>query len=274
MTICIAAICEEGQKIVVAADQMFTVGAPLNVEFEPELSKIEEVVPGCVVLAAGNSLYADEVIKGVRSKLVGGQPSTVKQVCSSVKDEYANFRADKLEEQIIQATLGKDLSTFRAKGGFLPAYLQTQPNMYQQILVQSTQFNLGLDLMVAGTDAAGTHIAAIGNPGTMYFFDKLGYNAIGSGAVHAAIKFYLGGQTPKSSLADTLFAVYDAKRAAEVAPGVGRQTEVAVIARGDIWICPQALLDEITTVYEEQVRKAKPSVEKIRKKYDEQRKTG
>ncbi len=36
MTVCIAAICEDGKKIVVAADRMFTAGAPVNLEFETE----------------------------------------------------------------------------------------------------------------------------------------------------------------------------------------------------------------------------------------------
>jgi hypothetical protein len=34
MTVCIAAICDRGQKVVVAADRMFTFQAPLNIEFQ------------------------------------------------------------------------------------------------------------------------------------------------------------------------------------------------------------------------------------------------
>jgi len=34
MTVCIAAACESGKKIVVAADRMFTFPYPTNLEFE------------------------------------------------------------------------------------------------------------------------------------------------------------------------------------------------------------------------------------------------
>jgi hypothetical protein len=34
MTVCIAAVCDGGRHIVVAADRMFTVTAPVNLEFE------------------------------------------------------------------------------------------------------------------------------------------------------------------------------------------------------------------------------------------------
>lgn len=43
MTVCIAAVCESGSKIVVAADRMMTYRQPLNLEFETEEQKIEQL---------------------------------------------------------------------------------------------------------------------------------------------------------------------------------------------------------------------------------------
>ena len=43
-TSCIAAICENGEKIVTAADRMFTANHPLNVQFEPQLAKSSRLV--------------------------------------------------------------------------------------------------------------------------------------------------------------------------------------------------------------------------------------
>src|SRR5262245_36543401 len=75
MTVCIAAICENGKMIVVAADRMFTASAPLNLEFEPPISKIELLSSRCVAMAAGASLAAAEVIDTAREKsaITGGQ---------------------------------------------------------------------------------------------------------------------------------------------------------------------------------------------------------
>ena len=126
MTICIAAICENGQRVVVAADRMFTAGPPLNLEFEPPLSKIERMASTCVALAAGNSLYASEILGRARSKLDSGQQSDVLRTSSLVKETYIEFRNEKIEEQLILPALGQDFVTFRSRGGFLPNYFRSK----------------------------------------------------------------------------------------------------------------------------------------------------
>src|SRR5258706_1487663 len=226
MTVCIAAICYNGKSIVVSADRMFTASAPLNLEFEPPISKIELLSPRCIVMVAGTSLSAAEIIDTAREKIAntGGQ---VLQIALAARDVYSNLRNAKIDEQILSAQLGPDFSLFRSKGGTLPAYLQAQPAIYQQMVIQTSQFNLGVDLLLAGCDDNSSHIYHLTHPGSLTAFDKLGYNAIGSGAIHAMVTLHLGEQSPKSSLAATLHAVHDAKLAAEVAPGVGRETEMA-----------------------------------------------
>jgi len=276
MTICIAAICEGGKDVVVAVDRMFTVGPPLNVEFEPPVSKIDRIGPTCVALASGNSLYANEVISRGRLKLGPAPCAPVIQVASTVKEEYALFRDEKIEETLVRASFGLDFESFRAKGGTLPAYLQPQPMIYGQMVVRADQFNLTLDLIIAGTDTSTGHIFSVAHPGTLYNFDKLGYNAIGSGAVHAVIALSLGRQTPQSSLENTLFSVYSAKRSAEVAPGVGKETEMAVISSGEIQMCSDALMGALEKIYNErgQVQQAPPELGDVRKVYDRQREAG
>ncbi len=59
MTVCIAAASDGGRCVVVAADRMFTVSAPVNLEFETGEQKIESLSPSCVALSAGNSAYAN-----------------------------------------------------------------------------------------------------------------------------------------------------------------------------------------------------------------------
>src|ERR1019366_270203 len=270
MTVCIAVSCEDGKHLVTAADRMFTVGPPLNVEFEPPLSKIETMGTTCVAMGAGNGLYVSEIFQHAKAGYQNFPAATVDQIAKSVKEAYAKYRDEKIEEQIVKPTLGPDFLAFRAKGGTLPAYLQPQPGIYQQIIVQSNQFNLGVDLIVAGIDAAtGSHVYYVGHPGTMVSFDKIGYNAVGSGASHVAIKFALDCLHPKTPLGDVLLAVYAAKRAAEVAPGVGQETEIKVISATNIWPVPTALMDVMKDVHNEGAKKSKPNADKIKAKYDE-----
>jgi len=274
MTICIASICDDGKSLVVAADQMFTMQAPLNLEFEPPVSKIEKIGTNCVILAAGNSVFAQELTNRTRSKLQAGRPAPVSTVGLQLKSEYEAFRGQTIEENIVLATLGEDFASFRKKGGILPAYLQLQPMIYQQIIAQAAQFNLGMDFIVAGVEPSGGHIFYVGHPGTLMNFDKLGHASIGSGALHAAMSLSLSKQTPRVPLIETLFSVYSAKRAAEVAPGVGQATEMVVISVDATWSCPTKLIDALSRKYAETVAKEKPNFADIGKEYAEQRKIG
>jgi hypothetical protein len=273
MTVCIAASCEDGKYIVTAADRMFTVGAPLNVEFEPPLSKIEVMSSSCVAMGAGNGLFVSEIFSSARQGYGDVAGVSIAQIANSVKEAYARSRDEKIEEQIVKPTLGPDFLAFRSRGGTLPAYLQVQPGIYQQIIVQSNQFNIGVDLIVAGIDKSGSHVYYIGHPGTMVSFDKIGYNAVGSGASHVAIKFALDCLHPKTPLEDVLLAVYSAKRAAEVAPGVGQKTEIKVISSDDMWAVPETLMDVLKDIHTEGSKKSKPDSEKIKAKYAELRKS-
>jgi CMP-N-acetylneuraminic acid synthetase len=144
VTICIAANCESAKKIVVAADQMVTVGAPLNVEFEPPLSKIETMGLACVALGAGNTLYIAEILKRARTEYQNAQATPVMQIANAVCKMYKRYRDEKVEEQVVLPLVGPDFVSFRDRGGTLPAYLQPQPGIYQQIMVQMNQFNLGV----------------------------------------------------------------------------------------------------------------------------------
>ena len=272
MTICIAASCEKGNHIVVAVDRMFTAGPPLSMEFEPNISKIDQVYPGCVALAAGPTLFADEIYSKVKGAINTAGVPPVLQICRIVRDSYIAFRNEKVEEQIIQPMLAEDFQIFRAKGVSLPSYLQVQPMVYQQINVQASQFSLGLDLMLAGIDQTGCHIAVLSHPGTMVFLDKLGYGAIGSGTVHALVRLHLAGCDPSWSLHETIFAVYEAKLAAEVAPGVGNKTEMAVVSLGDTWRCPAPFLDELQSIHKAQMPTGRVGLDRIKEAYEQQRK--
>ena len=108
----------------------------------------------------------------------------------------------------------------------IPQYLQQQQGAYQQLVTHMSNFNVGVDIVVSGTDSGGARIAVITHPGTTAWFDKLGHAAIGSGGIHANMRLALGAQTSHSTLADTLYRVYEAKRASEVAPGVGQATDI------------------------------------------------
>lgn len=274
MTICIAAISESGRKVVLCADRMFTAPSPLSLEFETEEQKIEALAPKCAALLSGNSGYGTEVLNGIRKSLGGSQSPTMADVTARVNNEYISARASKVQEAIIIPALGSDFSSFIQRGGTLPNYLQVQPQVYQQLVVTMQQFNMNLEIVVAGIDQSGAHIARITHPGTFVWLDKLGYDAIGSGGIHALTRMHLGGQTSRSGFLDTLYAVYNAKKASEVAPGVGRVTDIAVIdSEKGFSYCQKAVLDVLEKIHLEATKKSTVSLDELGKVYNDQHKT-
>jgi 20S proteasome alpha/beta subunit len=270
MTVCIAAVCESEQKIVLAADRMFTFPYPTNLEFETEEKKIEELSPNCVALISGNSGYAEEILENSRKKIGGNQSPEINQVIKTVKEVYAALRMIKIDETIISSALATDYAKFLQKGGTLPAYLQVQGQIYQQLFLLSQQYNLGVDIIVAGIDAAGAHISVVHHPGTVISLNKLGYGAIGSGAIHATIYLSSQGQTGGKSLLETLHNIYTAKKVSEVAPGVGQETDIAIVESGRLFRCERPIVEELQKIFSEVTARPSPSYKKLEEIYNEQ----
>lgn len=265
MTICIAAICKDGKNIVVAADRMFTSPPPVSVEFESDVSKIEWFAKGIVVLPAGNTAVVTEILDAARAELAGNTTPSVTQAAEAIHRGYERVRLTKAEEQSALPMVGADFyNARRVKGVLLPQYLQTQPGIYQMLVAQMSQFNLQTELVVAGVDGQGGRIGVITHPGSLYWLDKLGYGAVGSGAIHAITTLALAGQTRTHELPDTMYAVYCAKVAAQVAPGVGPTTDMALVsADGTARNCDGPLMEELKRAREQARVAQKPNLAEL-----------
>ncbi len=154
MTVCIAAVCDSGKAIVVAADRMFT-NPGLSLEFETEEKKTEELGATCVALSSGNSVFATEVLDQARRELSGNRTPEFAKLFDVLKKAYISVRAEKAEAQVITPPLGADYIRNSAKGVSLPAYLERQGSMYQQLAMMQSQFSLNVEFIVAGIDGRG-----------------------------------------------------------------------------------------------------------------------
>jgi hypothetical protein len=272
MTVCVAAICDSGKAIVVAADRMFT-NPGLSVEFETDEQKIEKLADRSVALAAGNSVYATEILERVRQRLGGNPNPPCGQIPAFIREEYESVRASKVYDTQIFPMLGTDFEKYRNVGMTLPVYLEKQHMVYQQLMMMSAQFNLGVDFLIADLDESGAYLTHITNPGVVAQLQKLGHAAIGSGGVHAMTRLSLTGQSRRRGLPETLADVYSAKRVSEVAPGVGNATDLAVIdTTHGVWPCTKDILDELEKIHLSMSATMKPDLAVLRSKYDELRK--
>ena len=226
MTICIAAICEGGKNVIVASDRMLTILIPQR-EFEHESSKIEVISNNAVLTAAGDALAQRCIVMNAKKELSRKKLANISDIGELIKEIYIKCRVKRIEELFIKSR-GMDLTTYYNICRNLPS------EIYIDIDSHLKNANYNLVLLIAGVDNDGAHIYRILNPGILESFSKIGYCAIGSGEHMAISSFITNNYSPKLELNKALYLVYEAKKMAEHAPGVGQITDMVIISESGI----------------------------------------
>lgn len=244
MTVCIAALCRsDGEEhAVVAADRMVTLAG--FIEFEHAVPKMASTSTYAVTLVAGDTLVGTRLAQEVTESLAGMNPPIV-EIAERLAGAYEATRTAKIEQQVL-APRGLDFQSFYA------GHASFNGNITVMLDQQIAGYNLGVELLVAGVDQLGAHIFSIHNPGRPELqHDIIGYAAVGSGAIHAVQSMIGFGHSAAADYHETVFRVYASKRRSEVAPGVGRDTDMAVISSGGVhWLTPDEL-EQLSTIYDE-----------------------
>jgi 20S proteasome alpha/beta subunit len=260
MTVGIGAICEDGKSVVVAADKMVTFGSPMNLQTEPPaLKKITELTERVLLVFSGNTADGEEIISATRPQLTDEIKSSVGRIAEVVKECYAKHKQHRAEETILKPLLGADFTRFQALVAESPA-----SQILSQVLGTLMQHNLNTEVLVAGVDDSGAHIFAVIHPGQLLPLATTGFGAIGSGGIHAAVRMSLAQHTKSASLVETMYNVYEAKRASEVAPGVGKLTDIAIIRNGKFCFGGAELLNTLEEAHKEKPALSSVELEKLK----------
>ena len=97
MTICLAAICDNSSRLVVASDSMITNRA-LSIEFEHLTKKMTELSDSCVALTAGDALTHTELFTSVQDEIKKLKSPTLKNIISKIKECYQEIRRREITE--------------------------------------------------------------------------------------------------------------------------------------------------------------------------------
>lgn len=236
MTVCIGAVCDGGQSAVVAADRMVTYGPPMSLQIEPPIKKIRKLTDGSILLFSGSVPDGEDVATRALSAIRAADRPPVVTIAEAARQAYEDTKRKRVEDSILKPCLGVNFAQFQT----LVAQASAS-QLLAQILGLIMQHNLQLEVMVAGKDDTGAHLFAITHPGVLSPMQTTGFSAIGTGGgTHAAVRISLARQTPHVKLPETLYNVYEGKRASEVAPGVGQLTDMAVItAKGVAFVAEE-----------------------------------
>lgn len=222
MTICIAALYENGKGCVLASDQMTTAHFPIGYEFEnEEVKKIIKVRETTIayLLIAGDVLFANEVLEAVRKEVETKGIIAIPIIAESFRHHYQNLR----RQHIIRNELEPRCLTIDS---FYAAHQRLFPQIVQLIDNAFKSWNPRTELIIAGFSESSCSIFSIVNPGDLFCHDAIGFMAVGSGAPHAVYSLIESGYKKSMDVQTVHKLVEIAKHRSEVAPGVGRGTEI------------------------------------------------
>lgn len=226
MTVCIAARASDGSLFCVA-DRMVTAG---DIEMESPVSKIFAMTNFLSVMPSDNDVALHtEILMEAQTRIlktIEAKPTEwplIKDMVDIYISAY-NEKRQKLAERTFLIPLKLTHETF----------LEKMQMIDRKIVARLTEDILNfqmpaMSIIMAGRDPLGSHIYEVHN-GESGNFNTIGYAAIGAGARHANAHFMMAAQSGSTSLAETLWNSYLAKKRAEVAPGVGKDaTDIGMI---------------------------------------------
>lgn len=216
---------QHGLAAIVASDRMITSG---DVQYEPQQLKIAFITDHTLLLIAGEYSIHSEAIKETQKQVRRDTKFKPQNIAKIYGKEIQKIR-QRHAEDIYLAPLGMNTDTFLAQQKDLSehfiASITDQIQNYEGTDVEA--------IVVGGDDGEAT-IYAIDTIGRVRCYDDVGFAAIGIGAEHARSQLMQGGYVRTSIFASALAMVFAAKKAAQIAPGVGDTTDLYLVFKDRI----------------------------------------
>lgn len=226
MTICIAALADDGKKAVLVTDKMLTLSG-LSYQIEKTCYVKNYKVGNCHILAAGDSVAAYEVVRIAQENLKktietlpAGTPVASSLEKEIIRKAYQMYRRQSVIQKFLEPR-GITLETYYS------GRLSIAPQVVMEIENQLQNFNINLEMIVVckGDDLKYS-INYLIHPGELKCFDPVGYVCIGSGTIHSLYHLTGSNYSPACSIKEVKEILSKAKELAEKSPGVGKETTI------------------------------------------------
>jgi len=211
MTVIIAGIC--GDKVVMLGDRMNMMEEETHEQRFPKIYCVNKSI--CMGFA-GTSGFEKEFVENLDNI-----PS-LEELFESFKERYRKLRMRLIKENILGRYGVESVDELKS--------LVDDPDVMSLHLEEIKNFDPDIKILVGGVDSS-PHIFAVGNPGTGAFFDDIGFYAIGTGEKEASMMLNFLNFRKDLPLRTCILYLYIAKKAAEIAVGVGKKTDIFVISK-------------------------------------------
>ncbi|HYR84184.1 MAG TPA: hypothetical protein VE422_08915 [Terriglobia bacterium] len=230
MTVCIAAMCEAGKRVVTATDGGITVAPIANDIAMHKWKLITFADHELLFLYAGKPGQADLIIEEF---LDAANPKTIKKSRKALQDAVRKAFTKRYIDWIGERILfpwAMDYLTFKRTGRKFFGDAKFEQLVKEIEYTSHEEFNEQLLVVSWGEAPHSAIIFEVGRSGSSSHAGT-GWIAIGSGAEVAMWTMLQLGQNRNSSLEETLYTVATAKFAAEQSEGVGRFSLSLTISR-------------------------------------------
>jgi hypothetical protein len=235
MTICIAAMCDHGHALVLAADREIGItytSAELDGKFLQLTANWYTGFAGEVSHATDVIAASRRIAKAEEEPSAGVTPTSLPMLTSydmrsTLARAYQEARMQHIEGQIL-ASRGWTLQEFKDFGSAkLPI------TTYSRLDTEISQLNFGTSLLVAGfgSEDQGPSIFSVRNPGYCEDHSKLAFWSVGTGAQAAQMSLFNRAFSWQVSPEAAAFYLYEAKMNAQRATGVGLTTDIFLIRK-------------------------------------------
>jgi 20S proteasome alpha/beta subunit len=265
MTVCIAALCSwnytedgkpvTGPAIVTTSDRMFTVDG-LGIEYEPPQRKVALFGDRILILVADSISVHSELLQSIREDIKTNPDITVKDT-ASLYSNYLRALKSTRASQYVLSVYGLSVDDFVRR------QREFDPNLAAQLAQQleDYQSTIKVQALIVGIDKDATaHIYMMDHNGVIHCYDDTGFACIGIGSEHANSEFMIRSYVNTWQYYGTAGVSFAAKKRAEIAPGVGKQTDMTLITKNGISHFPPDRVEKMNAIYE-RVHKQKQKID-------------
>lgn len=266
MTVCVAAIFDNA-SVFGASDRMLTGG---DIEFQPAQAKIWPVTNSISVMTAGDiSVHAEILrdINGLVAHKLQKEPQrwiSVKEVAETYGTIYSTIRHARFEREVL-LPMGLNSETLISR------QKEMAQSFVSEMTTRASRFCIpDIATLVVGVDEIGPHIYIVENA-EVSCNDTVGFAAVGAGRWHSTSQFMSSGYTRSTAASRALIITHRAKRKAEVAPGVGRHTDMFMIGPkpGSFHNIPSLMLKDLDRAYDKYCRDIEKADNASEKRFSE-----
>ena len=237
------------------------------IEYEPEQTKIIPLTSSIIVMCAGDAALQSVILEQVSrdvSTRVSAEPDNWWEVrdVAFLYNRYYNAELNRRAENAVLAPLGL------TNGTFIQKQQRMAVSLVNKLASEIVNFEMpDIEAIIAGIDRTGTHIYIAKGP-NLTCRDVAGFATIGIGSWHADSQFMFANHSRNKQGPETVLLAFSAKKRAEVAPGVGKQTDMWGMGPqlGSLYVFPSQTVSDIQKIYEESQKNAARASKKAEEK--------